>query len=181
MQLDLKQVFQQESMQMPIEAEFDFSAEEIYGAYPFTRPVHAEGVVENQSAVVRLRYRATVEYKRECDRCLDEATAEYVYEFEHILAAVEERKGGASGESELLLEDRSDELVFVPDFRLDFEELVREDIVLEVPTRFLCRQECKGLCPKCGCNLNHSQCDCDLSEPDPRLAALRDLLSGADE
>ena len=66
---------------MPIEAEFDFSAEEIYGAYPFTRPVHAEGVVENQSAVVRLRYRATVEYKRECDRCLDEATAEYVYEF----------------------------------------------------------------------------------------------------
>ena len=175
MQLDLKQVFQLEGHTMPLEAELDLTAEELYGACPFRKPIKLSGRVENQSRIVMLRYHASVGYTRECDRCLDEATETYELDFEHILVAVEERDPHKAS-SEDFAEDTSDELVFVPDYRLELDELAREDILLMMPTRFLCRQECKGLCPKCGCNLNHTQCGCDRSEPDPRLAALRNLL-----
>lgn len=180
MQLDLKQVFQLEGHVMPVEAELDLREEELYDAYPFRELIRLSGRVENQSRIVMLRYHASVGYTRECDRCLDEATETYELDFEHILVAKEVKNPHKSSE-ESFDDDTSDELVVVPDYCLDLDELAREDILLEMPTRFLCRQECKGLCPKCGCNLNHAECGCDLSQPDPRLAALRDLLSGVDE
>ena len=163
MQLELKRVFQEEGFKLPLEAELDFSNEEIYGAFPIIKPVVISGSVENQASVVVLRYSAEVEYTRECDRCLDLSTTNYVLEYEHILTAEIE-------------DDDSEELIYIPDFKLEFEELAKEDIILDMPTKHLCKQECKGLCPKCGCNLNHSQCSCEMSEPDPRLAALRQLL-----
>ncbi|MBP3415124.1 MAG: DUF177 domain-containing protein [Clostridia bacterium] len=163
MQLDLKQAFQLEGERVPIDAELDFSSLELDGAYPIPEPVKVTGLVENQNMVVVLRYRIRVGYTRACDRCLDMAHEDFDYSFSHILAAED------SG-------DTSDEIVVIPDFRLDLDELVREDIVLELPTKFLCSSECKGLCQKCGCNLNHTSCDCTLDEPDPRLAALRELL-----
>jgi len=186
MQLELKQVFSEEGFRLSFEGELDLSDEELYGAFPYVKPIILRGTVENKSAVVMLRYHASVGFSRECDRCLDPAEAMLEYDFEHVLVAVEEKGKHAAAkknqdESDILSDDRSDELVFVPDFRLELDDVAREDILLETPTRFLCRQECKGLCPKCGCNLNHAQCNCDLSQPDPRLAALRDLLSGADE
>ncbi|MBQ9994245.1 MAG: DUF177 domain-containing protein [Clostridia bacterium] len=164
MQLDLKQIFQQDGLKLPIEGSFDFSSEEFQNALPFTKPVAIRGVVINQESIVMLRYSAEVEYSRECDRCLDIAVKEYSFDFEHILSATED-------------DDPSDEIIFVPDFRLDFDDIVLEDILLSLPMKHLCRQECKGLCPKCGCNLNHADCGCDLREPDPRLAALRELLN----
>ena len=164
MQLDLKQVFQQEGFVLPLETELDFSGEEIFGAFPISRPVAVSGTVENQSSVVVLRYRATVEYTRECDRCLELSTSVYELDYEHILTAEIE-------------DDESDDLIYIPDFQLDFYELAADDIIFEMPTKHLCRQECKGLCPKCGCNLNHGKCSCEMSEPDPRLAALRQLLN----
>lgn len=167
MQLDLKQVFQQEGLVLPINTEMDFSEEEIYDAFPFAEPVVIAGTVENQDSVVVLRYRAEVVYKRECDRCLEMSEKRYSLSFEHILTAT-------------IPDDESEDLVFIPDFRLDFGEMAREDVILEMPTKHLCKQECKGLCPKCGCNLNHSQCGCEMSEPDPRLAALRELLKSED-
>ena len=163
MQLDLKKVFQQENYVLPLELELDLSGEDIYDAFPIPEPVVITGRVENQNSVVVLRYRAEVAYTRECDRCLELATKNYSFSFEHILTAEIEN-------------DESDDLIYIPDFKLDFGELAREDIILSMPTKHLCRQECKGLCPKCGCNLEHSQCDCVLGEPDPRLAALRELL-----
>ena len=163
MQLDLKQVFQQEGFVLPLNIEFDFSGEEIYGAFPIIKPVIISGSVENQASVVVLRYRAELEYTRECDRCLDLSTTPYTLEYEHILTAQPD-------------EGEDDDLVHIPDFQLDFEDMAKEDIILDMPTKHLCRQECKGLCPKCGCNLNHGKCSCEMSEPDPRLAALRQLL-----
>lgn len=163
MQLDLKQAFQQEGERLAVNAELDFSDLEFDNACPIPEPVKITGTVENQNMVVVMRYRAEVGYTRACDRCLDMASEDFAFDFQHILATED------SG-------DTSDEIVVIPDFRLDLYELVREDILLEFPTKFLCSSECKGLCPKCGCNLNRETCDCTHNEPDPRLAALRELL-----
>jgi len=52
---------------------------------------------------------------------------------------------------------------------------VREQILLALPSRRLCREECKGLCPTCGADLNAGRCDCEQREVDPRWSALAEL------
>jgi len=61
---------------------------------------------------------------------------------------------------------------------IDLSELVRQNLVVNLPTSPLCRPECPGLCPQCGQNLNEGQCDCSTEHIDPRLAKLRELLDG---
>jgi uncharacterized protein len=58
---------------------------------------------------------------------------------------------------------------------LDLEPLVRDALVLELPNAPVCRPECRGLCPNCGTDWNHTTCECATDEPDPRWAALRSL------
>ena len=68
------------------------------------------------------------------------------------------------------------EFVVVPDDQLDLDQLLTEDILLDVPSKFLCSPGCKGLCPTCGKNLNQGPCGCERDTVDPRLAVLKDLL-----
>ncbi len=58
---------------------------------------------------------------------------------------------------------------------LDVTPAIREEVVLARPVYAVCRQDCKGLCPRCGVNRNEETCDCVLDEPDPRWDALRAL------
>ena len=58
---------------------------------------------------------------------------------------------------------------------IDLEPLLREQVILAVPFAPLCREDCKGLCPVCGNDLNQQECGCDRAPIDPRLAALKDL------
>lgn len=172
MLLDLKRVFQEEDYKCTFEGSLDFSGEELYGAYPFISPVTVMITAENQERVAALRYTADLVYSRPCDRCLDTAEKSFSLSFGHILAANSEQLSQQLSETGMT----QDELIIVNDYKLDFDELAREDILLEMPTKFLCSDDCKGLCPVCGCNLNHSQCGCDTSVPDPRFDALRALL-----
>jgi len=59
---------------------------------------------------------------------------------------------------------------------IDLEELFIENILLSIPIKPLCSENCQGICPKCGQNMNEGQCDCDTEAIDPRLAKLKDLL-----
>ena len=69
-----------------------------------------------------------------------------------------------------------DEFLIMSDYAVGIEELIRTTLVLELPTRFLCREDCKGLCPKCGCDLNNGECGCDLIEHDRQWDRLLDYF-----
>ena len=58
---------------------------------------------------------------------------------------------------------------------LNLDDLLETEFILDMPTKFLCREDCKGVCPKCGKNLNDGECDC-RPDVDPRFAALAQLL-----
>ena len=66
-------------------------------------------------------------------------------------------------------------LSFYSGEEIDLAPLFTEQVILTLPTRALCREDCKGLCPRCGVNRNHETCECVEREPDPRLAVLRNL------
>ena len=68
------------------------------------------------------------------------------------------------------------EYIITPSMTLDVDSIVREDVLLSLPTKHLCDEDCKGICAGCGVNLNEQECKCE-KEIDPRLAKLRGLLS----
>lgn len=62
---------------------------------------------------------------------------------------------------------------FYRDDVIDLGEIVKEQVLLNIPMKPLCREECKGICPRCGTNLNAGECGCDVGGVDPRLQGLR--------
>ena len=74
------------------------------------------------------------------------------------------------------LTDFTRDYIEAKDGMLDMDALAVSDILLDLPSKQLCSEDCKGLCPVCGVDLNHSVCQCKKKEIDPRLQALADLL-----
>ena len=73
-------------------------------------------------------------------------------------------------------EDFEDVIYTDAGYFIDLAEEIRAQIFFEFPTKPLCKQDCKGLCPVCGCNLNTQSCSCDIRTTDPRLAVLKKLI-----
>ena len=107
----------------------------------------------------------------ECDRCLKpiELPVNADFELEYITGSEYESSGVAE-----LTEAEMSVGVFDGD-AIDVDEIVKEQILLAVPTRMLCREDCKGICPQCGTDRNTGECNCETKEIDPRWAALKNL------
>jgi uncharacterized protein len=108
-----------------------------------------------------------------CARCAEEFAAPSDRDFRFVLAP---KAVGFDDEKDLRDEDL--EFSLYDGDQIDLSPLIREQFLLSLPTRPLCREDCRGLCPKCGVNLNHTQCDCSLEVGHPGLAALRNLKVG---
>ena len=143
----------------------DLSGMELGGVKPFCAPVEIQGELNGSADSVELRGKAVYQLTMPCDRCFELTTQERETEFFHILVRE------LSDE-----EDEDGEFVVVPDDQLDLDQLLTEDILLDLPSKFLCSPDCKGLCPICGKNLNQGDCGCEKDTVDPRLAILKELL-----
>lgn len=162
MVLDCKKVFTT-GEPLSFSYDFDLSAVDLAGMYPFVSPVHAQGRVQSQSDSVVLHAEVSFLFSIPCDRCAETVERSYSYSFEHPLVCS-------------LNEEGNDAFLEVKDKKLDLDELLRADILLELPTKFLCSPDCRGLCPVCGRNLNTGACSCHLHQTDPRLEVLKKLI-----
>src|ERR1043166_9070295 len=107
----------------------------------------------------------------ECDRCLKPVEIPVNTDFELEYISGSEYESSAAAE---LTEAEMSVSVF-DDEAIDVDEIVKEQILLAVPTRMLCREDCKGICPQCGIDRNTGECNCVTEEVDPRWAALKNL------
>jgi uncharacterized protein len=108
----------------------------------------------------------------DCTRCLEPIERSLQVPFSASYTAPENYT--AEKEAELQPDDL--DLSISEDDRIDLKELVREQILLNLPEQVLCREDCKGLCQKCGANRNLIDCKCEENEIDPRWSALKDLI-----
>ena len=76
----------------------------------------------------------------------------------------------------LCADGKNDDYIETPDFTLELDDVVISDIFLSLPSKNLCRDDCKGLCQICGQNLNNGECSCDKRQTDPRLEILKQLI-----
>lgn len=112
-----------------------------------------------------------------CDRCLEPVDVPVEIELEEEFRQTMDIHTGAS----LPVTDESDPATLIDDKNhLDLSEVVRQALLLELPTHPLCRDDCKGLCQNCGQNLNEANCDCPEEDDDPRWSSLRALLDTPD-
>ncbi len=160
--IELENLFNGGITQIPLDFQFDFSKEEIDGVFPFTTPVYLKGEIKNVAEIVSLSAEATFSLDVYCSRCAEGVTYDMEVPIEHILV------------SELQNEE-TDEFIVTENMKLDIEQLTLEDIYFALPSKFLCDDDCKGLCPKCGANLNEGPCECK-KDIDPRFEAILSLL-----
>lgn len=132
--------------------------------FPESFPVN--GSVKDMAGYVTLNLEATVKYTTSCARCLTEVNESRVIVFEKTVVT----------ENTEIQNEENDDYITSVDGYIDADETLTEQILLELPSKHLCKEDCKGLCPKCGTDLNNGQCSCDTSDPDPRFDVLRKLL-----
>ena len=168
MRLDLRDVILVPDAEKSFQCQVDLSDLEFYGRKPIVRPVLAQGSVVNHAGALVLNGTARSELDLVCDRCGKEFSREKVVALDMLLA------------DELEQEDSEDEIFLLDGNELDLDELVTTAFVLAMDTKNLCSEDCKGLCAKCGADLNLGPCGC-RPEVDPRLAALAQLLNDETE
>jgi len=154
--------------------EFEETAEDldiVHELYRFTDPVLVNALVQKSSNEVVVEGRLRTTAYGNCVRCLDDVRFEIEEPFRLIGEIVPDKQVG---------EDSGD-----PDFTLlresepvwDLTGAMRELILLAIPDNPLCRDDCAGLCPRCGINRNRETCQCEVQATGNPMARLGDLIN----
>ena len=164
MHLGLSEIMDRPGASVPFSVSVDLSDLRYGNSYPVTEPVMAEGQVRNTAGVLVMTGLIRTTIHGTCDRCA--ADFHRVEEFPIDVVLV----------TELANEENEDEWVFpLEGDSADLDDIVRTVFVLNLDSKLLCKEDCQGLCCRCGKNLNDGPCSCQ-KELDPRFAALKQLL-----
>ena len=164
MLLDLSKILDCPGAEVSFSTSVDLSDLQYGQCYPASEPVLASGTVRNTAGVLVMTGLIRTTIHGVCDRCASEFDADVQTPIDVVLV------------TELANEENEDEWVFpLEGDSADLEDIVRTVFVLNMDSKLLCKEDCKGLCCRCGKNLNDGPCSCQ-KELDPRFAALKQLL-----
>jgi uncharacterized protein len=122
---------------------------------------------------IRLRGRLSTGIELQCARCLEPVQQDIKRDFELLYRPL----GADAGRDELSVTDAEAEIGYYQGDGILLEDVLREQVLLALPLKVTCREDCKGLCLHCGKNLNEEQCSCAVPMEDPRWAALKEVRS----
>ena len=153
--------------ELSLDTEQDNSASFLYGVC-FPSPMKVKGKITNTAGYMQMTLSLSLEYSASCARCLCPVDGEFSLNLEKTVATRD-----LLGDID---EYKLDDYAIIEDGFLDIDEQLREQLEIEFPLRFLCREDCRGLCQRCGKNLNEGDGSCSKTEIDPRLAPLAKIL-----
>ena len=163
MNLDLKRIRTAPEGVLSFSYDADLTKMEMYGQYPFKTPVHIEGEIRNHLDILKLTASIHALYETACSRCLAPVNVPLDVTCETILTDDKQ-------------DEESDDIYLLEGDSVDIDDVVIPTLLLEVQMTYLCRPDCKGLCPTCGKDLNEGPCGCSGKQIDSRLAVLQTLL-----
>ncbi len=159
MQIQLKLIKEEIGAVLPFSCKMDISDLE-----PCVKdPIEVAGQVRNRAGVLLLEMEMSGVLSVLCDRCAKEFRRDLTVCYETAVA-------------DHIMGEESDDILVCENDVLDLDELASQIFILDIPSKNLCSEDCKGLCSKCGADLNESTCNCAHEEIDPRLMKLRQLL-----
>ena len=164
MLLGLSKIIDSPGASVPFSTSVDLSDLRYGDSFPVTEPVRAEGRVRNTAGVLMMTGSIQTTIHGICDRCANQFDRDIQFPIDVVLV------------TELANEENEDEWVFpLEGDSADLDDIVRTVFVLDLDSKLLCKEDCQGLCCRCGKDLNEGPCGCQ-KELDPRFAALKQLL-----
>lgn len=136
--------------------------------YPVTEKQPAElTITHTEKKKLRLEGKAHLTLLMPCDRCLEPVPVPFSLPLSEELDLETGDEEGA---------EEQEEHPYIQEYLLDVDQLITNELMVNLPMKVLCREDCKGICPRCGQNLNHGDCGCDRVAPDPRMVAIQDIF-----
>lgn len=135
--------------------------------YSGTAPVTIKAYMVGEKSVV-VSGEISVSLELACDRCLERV--------DYPIETSFERRYELDADGTACLSDDDEKVSYIDDYSLDIEGLVAEEVIIGFPMKVLCSDGCRGICTKCGANLNKGECGCDRTELDPRMSIIKDLF-----
>jgi len=164
MVLDISKLINNDGASISISQDLVFDSVSFNGQdISFTSPMHIEGDVKNIDGLLYMVLSCVVGYVSQCSRCLAPVEEKLDFTIKEVFSKTE-------------LENENDDVIILNSNEIDLKEIAEQGFCCALPITNLCSEDCKGLCPVCGCNLNTESCDCEVDNVDPRLAALKDFL-----
>lgn len=165
MELNLLPILNCEGRKLPIDVSLELESRKT-DDFRFLGPVKVQGQVVNVGGCMELDAQGAAEVELMCARCAEPFS-------QTISFPIEERLKKEDPFSE---EEENPDVTVLEGSVIDLGELVYGSLFMSFPTKPLCREDCKGLCPVCGKNLNEGSCGCDDRPTDPRFDILDQLL-----
>ena len=163
MLLELRKILTDPGASVPFETELDAERLIAGSILGFAGAPTASGTVTNTAGALTLKGELRAMMRCRCDRCGREFDREKVLRLTIPLAA------------DVETDDPESDVIALEGDGLDVSDLLETSFILNEETKLLCKPDCRGLCPRCGRDLNEGSCAC-TKEPDPRLAVLGQLL-----
>lgn len=163
MRLDILPIRAVSGEVLPFDYLLDLTELELYGERPIPGPVRVSGFAQNRADMFLLHMDISFHVVTRCARCLKPLDIPTVLHVDRPMADHVEN------------EEDSEDILVLENGTIDLDEVAREAVVLEAQMSYLCREDCAGLCPSCGADLNEGPCGCP-PEVDERFAALADLF-----
>ena len=170
MQIHLSDVTDSEGKHIQLQPELELDKISFQmGDYPILEKTPVELEITNTgNKVLELKGIGSVTVGIPCDRCLEQVAVKIPYEIEQKL---DMKKSDTERVQDL------DENDYLTGMDLDVDRLVYLEVLMSWPLKVLCREDCKGICSRCGKNLNKGFCGCAEEPKDPRMAAISDIFS----
>ena len=166
MLVDLSAIIKVTGAKIELNDNVGFNNAEFLGeTYTFNEPLRITGEIYNNGQSLTLEARVTGKMTTECARCLKPIEVEVDFNIHELLSRAED---GAHGDEDIILFDGHE---------IELDEIVTDHFLMSISGRYLCKEDCKGLCSNCGQDLNEGDCGCDREYIDPRWQALADILN----
>lgn len=174
MRIDLAVIMSKPESSEHFTAEIGFSEIDFAGStYCADHERTVDIYVSNQgNRNIEVKLNTAVNLHSSCSRCLEDVIIPVQVNFADIISVNKDGRGTTSDK---------DDTNYIDEFMLDTDALILDEIYPQIPGNVLCRDNCKGLCPVCGRNLNDGICSCDRQSLDPRMAKILDVFNNFKE
>lgn len=134
-------------------------------SYAFDKPLGVKGIMVNNGKALVLTADVEAKMHTQCARCLKDIVVDAGFSMEeHFVQSDKETP-------------EDDDTIAFEGYTIEIDDAVRDNLIMNIHGRYLCSEDCKGLCPQCGADLNEGECSCNNEYIDPRWAGLADLIN----
>ena len=167
--IDVSSILKEIGGRIELDGDVRLPDTEFLGDYHFEEPLKVSGSVSNNGKSLILRARAEGSMITNCARCMKEITVPVSFSIDENLA----REDADISEDE--------DIILFSDTTIEIDDIILDNFLMSTDGKYLCKDDCKGLCPECGKDLNEGDCDCNKENIDPRWAALLDIMKDKED